>query len=65
MEKVDFLGAGMQVALADVQRHMGRIVKECLVVWDSMEGKLPSFEGFCSFYVNDRFGVWRGKARWN
>lgn len=65
MKQVGFLDAGIQVALEDVRRQREGIVKECLKVWDSMTGKLPPFCEFCTFYINERFDRWLGRARWN
>jgi len=41
------------------------IVADCLKVWDSMEGKLPSFEGFLCMYVGERLSRREAARRWN
>lgn len=65
MEKVEIHDRDFQVAVADVERHRAEITDECIRVWDSMSGKLPPFQEFCRFYVQDRFKRWIGRARWN
>jgi len=65
MRKIKFLDAGVQVILADMQRHNQEIVSECLKVWDSMRGKLPGFQGFVRMYVKDGIKRWMERARWN
>lgn len=65
MKKISFLDADMQVAMEDIERRKQEIVRECIKVWDSMSGKLPSFQGFCEMYMREQFKVWADKARWN
>lgn len=65
VQRVGFLDADIQVAFEDVQRHNAEIVAECMKVWDSMSGRLPRFDEFCSFYVKGKLKEWYEKMRWN
>lgn len=65
MEGLEILPREIQVVLADIRRHEEVVIGECLQVWDSMEGKLPSYGEFCRLYVKERMKVWGEKARWN
>lgn len=65
MKVVEFTGKDIQVAIADVERHKRQAATECIEVWDSMKGRLPSFEGFCRMYMEERWKAWVGKGRLN
>ena len=65
MKKIEFIATDIQVVLEDMQRKRQGIVKDCLRVWDSMGGKLPSFQGFCEMYMGEMFQKWIEKGKWN
>lgn len=65
MEKVGFLDSDVKIALLDIEKRRSVIAQECLVVWDSMSGRLPSFQVFCQAYMGEKFREWVRKARWN
>jgi len=65
MREVDEGGRGKEVAIKDYEGHIEEMAKECIEVWDSMEGKLPSFGKFCEMYMNGKMMAWLDKARWN
>ena len=60
------LDSDIEVALLSIKRKQGELVEECLKVWDSMEGELPSFERFVGMYVGEKMGNWiKNGGRWN
>lgn len=61
----EIVDTDIEVVLLDIMRVRQGIARECIKVWDSMEGKLPSFEGFCEFYMRQKWQEWVMKARWN
>jgi len=65
MRRIDFLDVDIQVAIVDLGRKQQRIASECMKVWDSMSGKLPSFQSFCEMYMRERMEGLIGKVRWN
>jgi len=65
MQEIKFIDRDIRVALEDIRIHCQEISRECMKVWESMEGKLPTFESFCRMYMREMFGVWVRKARWN
>ena len=65
MREVEEGGRGKEVAIKDYEGHIEEMVKECIEVWDSMEGKLPSFGKFCEMYMKERVKRWVEKGRQN
>jgi len=65
MKKVEFLDTDIHIAFIDIEKRRAEIAKDCLNVWDSMSGKLPSFQCFCQSYMWEKFNEWLEKARWN
>uniref|UniRef100_A0A6H1ZUD4 Uncharacterized protein n=1 Tax=viral metagenome TaxID=1070528 RepID=A0A6H1ZUD4_9ZZZZ len=65
MERIGFIDIDIQIANEDISRCRARLAKDCLEVWDSMSGKMPSFPCFCRSYMDEKFKEWLGKARWN
>ena len=65
MEKIRYFDVDIRVAMEDINRQESKIANECLHVWDSMRGKLPSFQCFCQSYMCEKFNEWVAKARWN
>ena len=65
MKKDDLIDRDIQIALADIERHKRQVASECIKVWDSMEGRLLSFEGFSRMYMQEKMGNWIKEVRWN
>jgi len=36
--------------------ELSRCIEKAIKVWDSMEGELPSYQGFLSFYIQEKMG---------
>jgi len=62
---VGYIDKDILVVLRAIERQRGKIVGDCLRVWDGMSGELPSFQSFCKFYVTEKFEAWVGRSRWN
>jgi len=65
VKRVEFIDKDKQIVLGDIERHSRKIAIECIKVWDSMEGAMPSFAGFCGMYMQEKMKKWFTKARWN
>jgi len=62
---VGYIDKDILVVLRAIERQRGKITTNCLKVWDSMGGELPSFKSFCEMYVTEKLGIWLGRSRWN